>query len=41
MIVLVLDDVITSGSTLREAGRLLKEQGAAEVLGASLTHTEG
>lgn len=41
LVILVLDDVITSGSTLREAGHLLKEHGAAEVLGASLTHTEG
>jgi len=39
--VLVVDDVVTSGSTLREAGRLLKEHGATEVLGAALTHTEG
>jgi hypothetical protein len=28
-------------STLREAGRLLRGAGAAEVLGAALTHTEG
>ena len=39
--VLVVDDVITSGATLREAARQLRGVGAADVLGVALTHTEG
>ena len=39
--VLLVDDVITSGATLREAARLLKVAGVAEVYAAALSHTEG
>jgi predicted amidophosphoribosyltransferase len=39
--VLVIDDVITSGATLREASRLLLGAGALEIYGLGLCHTEG
>jgi hypothetical protein len=39
--VLVVDDVITYGSTLREAGRVLRAAGVTAILGAALSHTEG
>ncbi len=39
--VLVVDDVVTSGATLKEAGRQLREAGASGVVGVALCHTEG
>ena len=39
--VLVVDDVITSGATMRECARLLLSAGAESVHGVSLAHTEG
>jgi predicted amidophosphoribosyltransferase len=39
--ILVVDDVITSGSTLREAARVLRKAGVTQVFGAALSHTEG
>lgn len=39
--VLVVDDVTTSGATLREAGRALRGAGAAAVYGIAMAHTEG
>jgi hypothetical protein len=38
---LVVDDVITSGATLQEAARQLRQVGALEVYGLALAHTEG
>ena len=39
--VLVIDDVITSGATMREAARVLTAAGAATVSGLAMSHTEG
>jgi len=36
--ILVVDDVSTTGATLRECGKVLKTAGAAEVWGLSLAH---
>lgn len=36
--VLIIDDVITTGSTLHELGKLLKENGVKEVYGFALAH---
>jgi hypothetical protein len=38
---LIIDDVITSGATLTEAARLLRDAGAVDVFAACLAHTEG
>lgn len=38
--VLVFDDVITSGATMREAARQLRSAGATGVFGVALSHTE-
>ena len=38
---LLVDDVITTGSTLRAAARVLREAGATMVMAAALSHTEG
>lgn len=38
---MVVDDVTTSGSTLREAARVLLEAGVGSVYAATLCHTEG
>lgn len=37
-IILLVDDVMTTGSTLTEAGRILKKAGAKEVWGITLAH---
>jgi hypothetical protein len=39
--VLLVDDVITSGATLREAGWVLKGAGVADVVAMAIAHTEG
>ncbi|MBV9925681.1 MAG: ComF family protein [Acidobacteria bacterium] len=39
--VLVVDDVITSGATLSEAARLLRDAGVSDVYGMTICHTEG
>jgi hypothetical protein len=39
--VLLVDDVVTSGSTLRSAARALLAAGATSVVAAALSHTEG
>jgi phosphoribosylpyrophosphate synthetase len=39
--VLVVDDILTSGATLGEAARILREAGVAHVYGMVLSHTEG
>lgn len=39
--VLLVDDVTTSGATLKEAARLLRGAGAADVYAVTLSHTEG
>ncbi len=39
--VLLVDDIVTSGSTMRACARILREGGASEVLGCCLAHTEG
>lgn len=38
---LLVDDVVTSGATFRELGRLLREAGASAVYAVALAHTEG
>lgn len=35
-VVLILDDVITTGATVTEAGRVLKEKGASKVYACSV-----
>jgi predicted amidophosphoribosyltransferase len=39
--VLVVDDVITTGSTVREVASLLHRHGVREVSAVALAHTEG
>lgn len=39
--VLIVDDVITTGSTVLEVGRMLLDAGADEVAAVALAHTEG
>ncbi|MDP3724538.1 MAG: ComF family protein [bacterium] len=39
--VLLVDDVWTTGSTMREAGRVLKRSGALEVIGLVFARSEG
>jgi ComF family protein len=38
--VLIVDDVITTGSTVREVGRLLRKHGARSVYATAMAHTE-
>lgn len=38
--VLLIDDVITTGATIRECGNILKECGAANVYAASIALAE-
>lgn len=38
---LIVDDITTSGATLREAARVLRRAGAADVYAVTLSHTEG
>lgn len=40
-VVLLVDDITTSGATLRAAARVLRAQGATAVIGCCLAHTEG
>ena len=37
--VLLLDDIVTTGETLRECARVLRDAGAAEVLALTLGRT--
>lgn len=39
--VLVVDDLVTSGATMRSCARLLRSHGAEAVYGLALAHTEG
>lgn len=39
--VLLVDDIVTTGTTVRAAAELLLEAGAAEIYGVALLHTEG
>ena len=39
--VLIVDDVITSGATLSEAARIIREAGTSDVFAMTLCHTEG
>lgn len=36
--IIIIDDVVTTGATLAEAGKILKLAGAEQVLGAALAH---
>ena len=38
--VLVVDDIVTSGATLSEAGRLLRTSGVTRVFAVTLAHSE-
>ncbi|WP_052218754.1 phosphoribosyltransferase family protein [Thermincola ferriacetica] len=38
--ILLIDDVITTGSTLQEVGKQLKICGADKIFGIALAHTE-
>lgn len=40
-VVLLVDDVTTSGATLREGARVLRDAGAADVVAMTMSHTEG
>lgn len=37
--VLLVDDIVTTGTTLKTAAELLREQGVADVYGVALLHT--
>ena len=39
--VLVVDDITTSGATLTEAARVLRDAGAGDIFAVTLSHTEG
>jgi adenine/guanine phosphoribosyltransferase-like PRPP-binding protein len=39
--VLLVDDVMTSGATLREGARILREMGAQDIYAITMSHTEG
>lgn len=41
MNVAIIDDVVTTGATMREIAMVLKEYGAQNVYGLALAHTEG
>jgi predicted amidophosphoribosyltransferase len=38
--IIIVDDVLTSGATMHECGRLLREAGASSVMGIALARTE-
>ncbi|MDO5561924.1 MAG: ComF family protein [bacterium] len=38
--ILIIDDVLTTGATLNEAARILKENGFAKVYGVALAHSD-
>lgn len=38
--ILLVDDIATTGATLRECGKILKQSGAVKVLGITLAHEE-
>lgn len=39
--IILVDDISTTGSTLRECAKILKKSGAEKVLGITLAHEEG